>query len=168
MIAIQIIDIGTFMTKLLRSDLFDSFLFLEGCIQNNITYTFDGHLNSDFYSEEELATEGLQNLTYLPFAKLRPILFDLIKGKRTPGYLKLVLQLSSAETEEILNSLGNHFSTLDIHGLIFHLTFQNKKLTCTTGVSYCNFSMDKSLENEWDSYFYSFFKSHSIPFSEFS
>jgi len=168
MIAIQIIDIGNFMTKLLRSEIFDSFLFLEGRIQNNITYTFDGHLNSDFYSEEELTDEGLQNLTYLPFAKLRPILFDLIKGKRTPGYFKFVLQLSPSKTEEILNSLGNRFLASDIHGLIFYLTFQNKTLTCTTGVSYRNFSMDKSLENEWDSFICSFLKSHYIHFSEFS
>ena len=44
MIAVQIADIGSFMTKFLRSEIFDSFQFMEGTLQTRITYNFDGHI----------------------------------------------------------------------------------------------------------------------------
>ena len=54
MIAVQIADIGSFMTKFLRSEIFDPFEFMEGTLQTRITYDFDGHILSDSYSEDEL------------------------------------------------------------------------------------------------------------------
>ena len=65
MIALQIIDVGNFMTKLLCSELFDSFQFMEGTLQNRITYNFDGHLVADFYSPDELEAEGPVSYTHL-------------------------------------------------------------------------------------------------------
>ena len=44
MIAVQIADIGSFMTKFLRSEIFDPFEFMEGTLQTRITYDFDGHI----------------------------------------------------------------------------------------------------------------------------
>ena len=54
MIAVQIADIGSFMTKFLRSEIFDSFQFMEGTLQTRITCNFDGHILTDSYSEDEL------------------------------------------------------------------------------------------------------------------
>ena len=88
MIAVQIADIGSFMTKFLRSEIFDPFEFMEGTLQTRITYDFDGHILSDSYSEDELREEGLFGHTYLPFSIQRPVLFDLIKGKKTPVFFK--------------------------------------------------------------------------------
>ena len=68
MIAVQIADIGSFMTKFLRSEIFDPFEFMEGTLQTRITYDFDGHILSDSYSEDELREEGLFGHTYLPFS----------------------------------------------------------------------------------------------------
>ena len=94
MIAVQIADIGSFMTKFLRSEIFDPFEFMEGTLQTRITYDFDGHILSDSYSEDELREEGLFGHTYLPFSMQRPVLFDLIKGKKTPVFFKFTLFLS--------------------------------------------------------------------------
>ena len=74
MIAVQIADIGSFMTKFLRSEIFDSFQFMEGTLQTRITYNFDGHILTDSYSEDELRAEGLFGHTYLPFSMQRPCL----------------------------------------------------------------------------------------------
>jgi len=41
MIAVQIADIGSFMTKFLRSEIFDPFEFMEGTLQTRITYVVD-------------------------------------------------------------------------------------------------------------------------------
>ncbi|MCI8328002.1 MAG: hypothetical protein HFI37_09575 [Lachnospiraceae bacterium] len=166
MITLQIMDIGTFMTKLLCSELFDSFQFLEGTLQNRITYTFDGHLVKDFYSQDELETEGLAGLPYLPFSMLRPTLFDLIKGKRTPGYFKFTFFLSPNDFLQLFSTVSDSFDK--IHGFLLNLKFQNKELTATTGVSYQDFSLDKSPEFEWDNEIRQFFKNYAIAFTEIS
>ena len=77
MIAVQIADIGSFMPKFLRSEIFDPFEFMEGTLQTRITYDFDGHILSDSYSEDELREEGLFGHTYLPFSMQRPVLLNL-------------------------------------------------------------------------------------------
>lgn len=166
MIALQIIDVGNFMTKLLCSELFDSFQFMEGTLQNRITYNFDGHLITDFYSADELEAEGLNNLSYLPFSLFRPTLFDLIKGKRTPGYFKFTFLM---QPSTLLSQISENSVSLDtIRGFLLNLKFQNGELTITTGVSYQTFSLDKSLEFEWDTYVQGFLKKYQIVFSEIS
>ena len=41
MIALNLIEIGTFMNKLLRSELFDHFLLQEATIQSGVSYEMD-------------------------------------------------------------------------------------------------------------------------------
>ena len=164
MIAVQIADIGSFMTKFLRSEIFDPFEFMEGTLQTRITYDFDGHILSDSYSEDELREEGLFGHTYLPFSMQRPVLFDLIKGKKTPVFIKFTLFLSPMHIYE-RTQLQPHPSH-PISGFILNLRFMHGELTASTGVSYRTFSTDKSLEFEWDSYIRQFFKEHSLYFSE--
>lgn len=166
MISIQIPDIGNFMTKFLCSELFDSFQFMEGTLQNKITYTFDGHIVPDFYSPDELEAEDLTGYTYLPFSMLRPTLFDLIKGKRTPGYFKFTLFAQPSDFPDLTSAAPGSSDT--IRGLLLTLKFQNGELTATTGVSYQIFSLDKSLEFEWDNYIRRFFKKYAIAFTEIS
>lgn len=162
MIAVQIADIGSFMTKLLRSEVFDSFEFMEGTLQTRITYNFDGRILTDSYSEDELIEEGLFGHTYLPFSMQRPVLFDLIKGKKTPCFFKFTLFLPPADffakTQLPPDSLDS------ISGFLLNLRFMHGELTASTGVSYRTFSMDKSIEFEWDSYIRHFFKEHALYF----
>ena len=165
-IALQIIDVGNFMTKLLCSELFDSFQFMEGTLQNRITYNFHGHLVADFYSPDELEAEGLSGLSYLPFSLLRPTLFDLIKGKRTPGYFKFTFLMQPSDFFSRITEVPASADT--IHSFLLNLRFQNDVLTASTGVSYQTFSLDKSLEFEWDSYIRTFLKNYQIAFEEIS
>ena len=89
MIAVQIADIGSFMTKFLRSEIFDSFQFMEGTLQTRITYNFDGHILTDSYSEDELRAEGLFGHTDLPFSNPPTVLeaCRLQVENRSPQYL---------------------------------------------------------------------------------
>ena len=164
MIAVQIADIGSFMTKFLRSEIFDPFEFMEGTLQTRITYDFDGHILSDSYSEDELREEGLFGHTYLPFSMQRPVLFDLIKGKKTPVFFKFTLFLPPSDFYE-RTQLPPDSSDAD-SGFLLNLRFTHGELTASTGVSYRTFSTDKSMEFEWDSYIRQFFKEHSLYFSE--
>ena len=146
MIAVQIADIGSFMTKFLRSEIFDPFEFMEGTLQTRITYDFDGHILSDSFSMQ------------------RPVLFDLIKGKKTPVFFKFTLFLSPLDFYERTQLPPDPSDA--ISGFLLNLRFMHGELTASTGVSYRTFSTDKSLEFEWDSYIRQFFKEHSLYFSE--
>ena len=48
--------------------------------------------------------------------------------------------------------------------MFLNLKYQDQKLTCITGISYRVFSMDKSLEQEWDRLVTVFFRNNKIPF----
>jgi hypothetical protein len=71
-------DIKKFMNCLLVGDTFDKFLLEEASITTFNTFTIDGHVQSDFYSEEELAS--LADSTLSSWANIKPICFNLIKG----------------------------------------------------------------------------------------
>lgn len=166
MIALNISEIKDFMNKLLCTDTFDNFLLKEATIQNSMTYNLDGTLNTDFFSSEELETVGLTGLTFLPYGQVRTQCFNLIKGKRTPSYFKFVLLLSPANLARTLEQTHSSFTPEDITGMFVNLKFQNGKLLLTTGISYRIFSVDKSLEQEWDSLMKRFLANHEIAFEE--
>ena len=54
----------------------------------------------------------------------------------------------------------------DITGVFLNIRFQNQQLTLTTGISYRIFSVDKTLDNEWDRLVKQFLKQHEIAFEE--
>ena len=49
-------NIKSFMNSLLVGDTFDKFLLEEASITTFNTFTIDGHIQKDFYSEDELTT----------------------------------------------------------------------------------------------------------------
>ncbi|MGN0141005.1 MAG: DUF5721 family protein [Roseburia sp.] len=166
MIALNLPEIKDFMNKLLCSETFDHFLIKEAVIKTAATWSLDGGLNQEFYSSEELKELGYEELSFLPFGALRPQCFDLIKGKRTPAYFRFVFLLSPANLSRTLESLQSSYTPADISGVFLNLKFQNGQLLLTTGISYRIFSVDKSLEHEWDNLVKRFLKNNGIVFEE--
>lgn len=166
MIALNLPEVRDFMHKLLCTDTFDNFLLREAAICGACMWEMDGTISTGFYSADELAEQGLEGLSYLPFRQVRTQCFDLIKGKRTPSHFKFVFLLSPANLTRTLEQLHSSFTLNDITGLFLNVKFQQGKLLLTTGVSYRIFSADKSLEQEWDSLVKRFLKNHEICFEE--
>lgn len=166
MIALQLPEVRVFMNKLLCTEIFDNFLLQEASIQGSISYHIEGALHKDFYSSEELETEHLTGLSFIPYGKIRTQCFDLIKGKRTPSFFKFVLLLSPDNLEKTLQQTGSAFSTQDVSAAFINLKFQNNQLVLTTGISYRIFTTDKSLDHEWDQLIKRFLKNHAIVFEE--
>ena len=166
MIALELIEVRVFMNKLLCSEIFDNFLLQEASILSSISYHIEGALHSDFYSEEELEQEHLTGLSFIPYGKVRTQCFDLIKGKRTPSFFKFVLLLSPSNLENTLRQTGSSLTSQDVSAAFLNLKFQNNKLLLTTGISYRTFTIDKSLDREWDSLVKKFLKNHEIVFEE--
>ena len=166
MIALKIPEVKYFMNQLLCAETFDNFLLQEAAIQKDITWNVDGRLHTDYYNKEELEEQSLTGLSFLPFGKVRSHCFNLIKGKRTPSHFKFVFLLSPANLARTVEQTHTSFTAADVSAMFLNLNFRNGELTLTTGVSYRIFSVDKSLEHEWDRMVKLFLKNHEITYEE--
>lgn len=166
MIALKLTDIKTFMNQLLCSEIFDNFLLAEATISKDATFHIDGHLNPSFYSLEEIEESNLTGYDILPYSRLRPTCYELIRGKHTPVYFKFILMLSPKNLANTLARFDAGFTTQDVSGIFINLTFQNGQLTLTTGISYRTFLPGHTLEQEWDLMLKKFLNKHMISYEE--
>lgn len=166
MIALQLTDIKTFMNQFLRGEVFDHFLMPEAVIIQDVAITVDGHIKKDYFSGEELEEMGIANTDVLPYSMLRPTIYQLIRGKKTPLYFKFVLMLSPSNMENTLSRSDSGLTLNDVSGMFFQLTFQNGSLVLTTGISYKTFVTEKTLDREWDKMAKKFLYKNSIAFEE--
>ena len=154
MLAEQIKDVKKFMTLLLIKDTFDEFLVNEVTITTYNTFRIDGHINRDFYSEDEFNELKDQHLSY--WSKIRPICYSLIKGNKTPLYFKIIYALNREQITNIVQQNNISINESDINELFFNIKYENGLLTLTTGCSLKIFTLDKSLENAFDKYILNF------------
>ena len=161
---IEILDIKTFMQLLFQTDALDSYEFVSSNLRTDMTYSLDGHINPSFFSEEELATFETSS-GYLPWQIAKEKVFLLIKGKKTPSELKIVLKASKEETLLLLDSIHSSLHPNDIDGIFLNILFSENKLTVICGASYNIFSMDKGVENEFAAKIVTLFKSYHITCS---
>ena len=94
MIGLELTEVKECMSKLLLSEVFDPFFFIEGEITTFSTFSIDGYLKKDFYNKEEVPERD-----YALWKEVREYCFSLIKGKRTPLSFKFVLGLSDSNVE---------------------------------------------------------------------
>lgn len=168
MTILQITNVKDFMNRLLRTDLFDHFLLSEATIKGKCSFVIDGHLIPDFYTPEELEELALTGLDCLPFAMLRENCFSLIKGKNTPSYFKFVFRLSPANLRQTLEAGKSSLTESDLSGVFINIKFQDGALTCTSGISYRTFTLDRTFEQEWDTLLCRFFNIHDITYTVLS
>jgi len=176
MILIKVTDIKHFMKKLLfeNETAFDSFLLSEASITTGNTVTIDGHINKEFYSQEELALleeTALENgriysSVMSRWSVLKSFCFQLIKGKKTPLSFRFVFYLADENIERFLNSVKTALTRADIDGLTLNVKYDGHTLTCTTATSLNLFTLDKSIDRAWDDMVKKFLFKHEIDFEE--
>ena len=164
MLSIQIQDVKEFMNHLLRSDLFHPFYLWEASIKTAVHYHIDGHLNQDFYNTNEL--EALPQSDYISWAEIKPQIFSMIKGSKTPLSMKIILMLSKANTNQLLNKYNLPLSAENINGLFFNIHYDGTNLSCTTGVSYRTFTIDKRLEAVFEESMLTWLSHYKIPYTK--
>lgn len=145
MIGIQIKELKDFMGKLLKSECFDSFLLEEALISTSATYTIDGKINADFYTPEEKQDTDCLAHEFLAWKDIRPLCFDLIKGKRTPLNFKFVLQLMPEYWHALMPD------DTSVKAAVLTIKYDGSVLTLVTGISYHTFVLDKTPDRLWDS-----------------
>lgn len=159
MIALALTEVKECMGKLLLSETFDPFYFIEGEIVTFGTFTMDGYLKKEFFENEDTPTRE-----YALWKDMREYCFSLIKGKRTPLSFKFVLGLSDSNIEKLLLQQELDFKPEDVRGLYINLKFDGQKLQCVTGTAMNLFTMDKSLEQAWDKMVQKFFTQKEIKY----
>lgn len=159
MIALALTDVKECMGKLLLSETFDPFYFIEGEITTFNTFTLDGYLKKDFYDADDAPERE-----YALWKDVREFCFSIIKGKRTPLSFKFVLGLSDSNIEKLLLQQELDFKPQDVRGLYINLKYDGQKLQCVTGTAMNLFTMDKSLEQAWDKMIQKFFTQKEIKY----
>ena len=164
MIALKINNTKDFMTKLLVKDTFDNLYVSEATISTYNTFQINGLINKNFYTSEE--PESNDSAEYSLWKKLRPFCFELIKGSKTPSFLKIIFLLATEDITTLIETNNLGFSLDDINGLVLNIKYAEGVITCITGSSIKLFTMDKSLEHAFDSYVKQFLSQNNIDFEE--
>lgn len=146
MISLKILEMNRFMGKLLKGENFDGFLLKEGFLRTNIEYRFQGQLFAEYFdtSEQEKLDEK-----YIYWGELRPTIFELIKGKRTPLAFSFTLVLSKNDTTQLLARRQVNVGE-DSPSLFLQVRFEHGLGHLITGTARNTFTLDKSLEEAWD------------------
>jgi len=162
LISLKILEMNRFMGKLLKGERFDGFLLKEGFLRANIEYRFQGQLFPEYYdtAEQEKPEEK-----YISWGELRPTVFELIKGKRTPLAFSFTLVLSKSDTTAFL--AGHQVNVgEDSPSLFLQIRFEHGVGHIVTGTARNIFTLDKSLEETWDAEVRQLMKSMEITVEE--
>ncbi|MEG1458588.1 MAG: DUF5721 family protein [Acetivibrio sp.] len=162
MTAFKIVEIKSFMGQLLLQEVFDNFLVSDIEIQTANFYKINGRLNKNWFEEEE--KELISNREYSNWRELKGLVYQIIKGNKSPQSMKLVFQLSKENTMKIVERAGSSFSMEDVDGLFLNLRYEKGELTLITGTSMKTFTLNKTLEQEWDGNLKQFLKHYEIVF----
>lgn len=160
--AIKILDIKPFMQLLFQSNQLDAYHLVSSTIQTDMVYTLDGHINLGFFDEDTIDSHQLSNSTYLPWSLAKEKIFLLIKGKRTPSQLKIVLKANPKETDALLHATNSSLNSNDVDGIFINILFQDNELNVICGISYKTFTLEKVLEEEFTANIITFFKHNGV------
>lgn len=164
MVALKIEEQKRFTEGLFIGELFDSFLVREASIVTFNSFSIDGRVRQGYYSDEELEEKQIEEFS--SWRTIKPVCFSLIKGKRLPESFRIVFLLSPGAKERFVSSRVPSMRPEDIGGLYLNVHYENGEMTCVTGTSIQIFTMDKSLEREWDESVKQFLKKKGIAFIE--
>ncbi len=164
MISVKIEDMKSFTSKLFVGEVFDQFLVKEASISTYNTFTIDGTIKGGYYSQEEMEERNIGALS--SWSAIKPFCFSLIKGKRLPGSFRIIMLMPEDGTERFLASRNIGLAKDQVKGLYVNIRYEEEKLTCVTGTSVSVFTLDKTLDDEWDQGFKGFLKHNQIPFVE--
>lgn len=149
MICLKIKNTKEFMQKFLMSEAFADFLLMEAKIDTSVSYTVDGRVRQEFYTKEEQELQKLHE--FAAWESMRLQIVQMIKGKRTPLFMKLVLAYMPERAEECLEKAEFAAGSAGfIRYLLCTVKYENGAITLTGGISYQGFTMDKNPEKCWD------------------
>lgn len=165
MIALQITSLKQFMNHLLMAETFHSFLLEEAVISTANTFSIDGHVNPDFYSDYE--PEALEKLPeFRPWSELKGLCFDLIKGKHTPLFFRFVFHLTPEKAAALLQKESSETDISQLKALVLNIRYDGSKAVITTGTAFHTFVLSREAEEIWDKAVRVFLDGKGISYEE--
>ncbi len=150
MLALKIISNKIFMNQLLVADTFDNFLLAEATISAANTYQIDGHINKEFFTEEDITNTPSIAYDFSEWKDMKPLCFHLIKGKRTPLFFKFVLHLKPEAVSKLMAAGNSDVSAEQVKALVLTIKYDGTQTILTTASAYHTFLMSKEPDNIWD------------------
>ncbi len=144
MLVLKIENIKDFMSRLFVGDMFDKFQVRECEITTFITFSMGGQLNKEWFDSDE--KESLHSEELVMWQQLKPVVFSLIKGNKTPSKMKM--------------DFCHYRENGDCGSL--RLQFEKQELFLFTGYMQKEFSMDKENQMNWDENCIQFLKKNEI------
>lgn len=164
--AFQIKDIKGFMSALLTTDTFDSFLLEEAIITTYNTFIIDGHYIKEFFQPSEEEVSFLDEYQFSKWHDMRALCFQLIKGKKPPVSFKFILQLQPSFAQNLLDNSDTAIRSDQLKAFVLNIKYDSGHLSLITATSYYTFLLDKTADILWDSAMSQFLTKHGIVFEE--
>lgn len=162
--ALKIVEVKSFMAKLLIQDMFDQFLMSDFTMNTFARFQVAGKINLEYFNSEE--KEELEGRMYVKWKEIKPFAYSVVKGNKTPLSFHISLMLSQEGVGKVIEHAGIRINPEEVSGLYIHIKFENSTLYIITGLGLKTFTMDKTLENVWDDQVKAFLKKNEIAFME--
>lgn len=146
MISLKILEMNRFMGKLLKGEGFDGFRLKEGFLRTGMEYRFQGRVFPEYFDTEE---KELLIEEYTGWSEVKPVIFELVKGKRTPLAFSFTLVLNKNTTKELVSKYAVTVGE-DSPSLFLQVRFEHGTGRLITGTARNTFTLDKSLEEAWE------------------
>lgn len=150
MISDEIKNIKDFMSELLISNSFDSYLVTDVTITTFNTFHIDGHIKKEFYSASEY--EDMNKPLLSQWSQVKKYCYDIIKGKKTPLSFKIIFMMPDDIVRQLIYDNSLSIDINNITGLFINIKYENGHLSYTTGTSLNILELDKSTEKAFDKY----------------
>ena len=124
---------------------------------------FGARAYAENFSEEELEENRIEE--YSSWKTLKPVCYSLIKGKRLPESFRIVFQMPPSARDRFVAGKIPGIYPDQVGGLYINIQYENHEMICVTGTSMKQFTLDRTLENEWDENVKKFLKKNGVVFS---
>lgn len=141
------------MAELLINSSFDDFLLSGFKLSTMIDFEIEGKYNKEWGEYEE---------EYILWKDIKPTVYGLIKGNKTPLKLKAVMVATDkilAKNEELINIKGED-------KYVINIKYEKDELSVTSAISMASFSLDNQKSKLWDGLVERILDNSGIEFEE--
>lgn len=135
------------MKYFLSTDTFDYLTAKEASISTFCDFNINGRLNKKYFD-----TDSVPEAEFSTWKELRPLCYELIKGKTLPVKMSFILMLPFEKTQKILeeNGYGNISQSIDF---LINIRYENGQVNLISATNAKTFIPDRSYEKIWDDLF---------------
>lgn len=147
-------ELKVLMSQLLVGELFDAWEVVEAKAETFFEIAVNGRMKKGFFDEPEAVQRE-----FVLWKDVKDFFYRMVKGKRLPGMLRIVLRAGAEQETEVKQKQGIREEGISF---LLNIRFENGACQLVSGVSHTQFSLDKSADIAWDTELQEFFKQNQI------